>query len=87
MNIHNLTCQTRINPREENEHLLGDFIYNVEKLMFNLLTFLPVDMGINVQKKIHLTSDISNSCQTIRTASYASTGFTSGEKAELGRES
>lgn len=75
MNIHNLTCQTRINPREENEHLLGDFIYNVEKLMFNLLTFLPVVLVV------------SNSCQTIRTASYASTGFTSGEKAELGRES
>lgn len=47
----------------------------------NLLTFLSVDMGIDVQKKIHLTSDISNSCQTIGTLSYASTEFTSGEEA------
>lgn len=50
------------------------------------MTFLSVDRGINVQNKIHLTSDISNSCQTIRTVSYASTGFASGEEAALGRE-
>lgn len=51
------------------------------------MKFLSVDMGINVQKKIHLTFDTSNSCQTIRTLSYASTGFTSGEEAAWGRES